>query len=209
MATTFIGIDAAWKPQNSSGVAIARGSSEEATLVDLAYPDTHADVAAVVEKFLGENTVVCIDAPLIATNPRGTCRDCERDIGREFGRFHASAHVMNQPKFESYGLGHLVRMLENLGFSHGVEAKHIRTDDLRMFEVYPHPAHIRLFDRKRIIGYKRGRGVAQQRAGLAELRELTAQLAIDHDPRLCPGPQGRAFLSERFFRTERKGSETV
>jgi len=64
-----------------------------------------------------------------------------------------------------------------------------------MFEVYPHPAHIRLFDRSAIIRYKRKCGVAQQRAGLSELRDLTAKLAVDRDPRLCAGFHGRAFLS--------------
>jgi predicted RNase H-like nuclease len=196
MATTFIGIDASWKAAKPSGVAIAQGSSEEATLAAFVYPETHAELAAVVQKFQSENTIVCLDAPLIATNPLGTCRDCERDIGREFGRFDASAHVMNQPKFEMYGLGNLVQTLENLGFSHGVEGSRIQTDGLRMFEVYPHPAHIRLFERKAIIRYKRKRhrGVELQRAGLAELRDLTMRLA-DRDPRLHPGPAGRAFLS--------------
>jgi predicted RNase H-like nuclease len=195
MATTFIGIDASWKTANPSGIAIARGSSEEATLTALIYAQTHADVAAIVQSFRSENTIVSIDAPLIATNAIGN-RNCEASISREFGRFHASAHSMNRPKFELYGLGHLVQRLEDLGFSHGVEGDHIRTDGLRIFEIYPHPAHIRLFDRDAIIRYKAKHGAVQRRAGLSELRNLTAQLAIDRDPRLCPGPDGRAFLSE-------------
>jgi predicted RNase H-like nuclease len=194
MATTFIGIDASWKTANPSGVAIAHGSSEKATLTALVYAQTHADVAAVVQKYRSENTLVSIDAPLIATNAVGN-RGCEARISHEFGRFHASAHSMNQPKFELYGLGHLVQTLNDLGFSHGVEGNHIRTDGLRMFEVYPHPAHIRLFDLDTIIRYKPKHGAAQQRAGLAELRDLTARLALDRDPRLCPGPDGRTFLS--------------
>jgi predicted RNase H-like nuclease len=65
-----------------------------------------------------------------------------------------------------------------------------------MFEVYPHPAHIRLFDRDSIIRYKPKYRSAQQRVGLAELGGLTAHFAFDRDPRLCPGCDGRAFLSK-------------
>jgi predicted RNase H-like nuclease len=194
MATTFIGIDASWKASNPSGVAVARGSREEATLTALRYATTHADVVGLVQEFRTDNTILSIDAPLIATNAFGN-RSCETSISREFGQFHASAHSMNRPKFELYGLGHLVQRLEELGFSHGVEGGHIRTDGLRMFEVYPHPAHIRLFDRDIIIRYKRRYGAAQQRIGLSELCGLTAQLAVDRKPRLCPGREGRVFLS--------------
>src|SRR5258706_6622099 len=102
---------------------------------------------------------------------------------------------MNLPKFERYGLGRLVGLLENLCFEHGIEGDRIRTDGLRMFEVYPHPAHIRLFDRDAIVRYKSRYGVAQRRVGLCELRDLTAQLAIGDGPRLDPGNDGRAFLS--------------
>lgn len=38
------------------------------------------------------------------------------------------------------------------------------------FEVYPHPAHVVLFDLQRIIKYKKGT-VAQRRAGLTQLRQ--------------------------------------
>src|SRR5947209_1840005 len=129
MATTFIGIDASWKSSKPSGLAVARGSREKATLTALRYADTHSDVAAVVKKFRSDNTILSIDAPLIATNLFGN-RSCETSISREFGRFHASAHSMNQPKFDLYGLRHLVQTLEDLGFSHGVEDGHIRTDGL-------------------------------------------------------------------------------
>jgi hypothetical protein len=107
MATTFIGIDAAWKADKPSGVAIGYGTSDEATITALVYPKTHAAVADVVREVCSENTIVCIDAPLIATNAVGN-RDCESKISREFWRFHASAHSMNRPKFELYGLGHFV-----------------------------------------------------------------------------------------------------
>lgn len=195
MLTTFIGIDASWKAGKPSGVAVARGSRFEATLSALIYAQKHDDVAAIVQEYRSETTIVAIDAPLVVTNPAGTCRNCERSIGQVFGRFGASAHTMNLPKFERYGLGRLVGLLENLGFEHGIDGAGVRTDGLRMFEVYPHPAHIRLFGRQRIVRYKSKYGVAQQRVGLCELRDLTAQLSTCDGPSLEPGADGRAFLS--------------
>jgi len=194
MVTTFIGIDASWTMSKPSGVAIAHGTAAEATISRLAHAPTHKDVAAIVEDYRSGNTIVAIDAPLVVTNLAG-CRDCERQIGREFSRFHASAHAMNRPRFDRYGLGGLVETLENLGFRHGVVGSEICSDGLRMFEVYPHPAHIRLFDRKTIIRYKKG-AVAQKRVGLVELRNLTVRVACDRDPCLNPGRQGTAFLAE-------------
>ena len=47
-----------------------------------------------------------------------------------------------------------------------------------IIEVYPHPAHVVLFDRSRIIKYKKGR-VAARREGLNELRRsISDQLGI-------------------------------
>ncbi len=176
-------------------MAVAHGSHSGATLSALIYAPTHDDVAAIVQKYQSETTIVTIDAPLVVTNPAGTCRNCERRISQEFGRFGASAHTMNLPRFEQYGLGGLVRSLETLGFEHGIEGDRIRTDGLRMFEVYPHPAHIRLFNRDKIVRYKSKYGVLQQRVGLGELRDLSMQLSIGNGPRLDPGTDGRAFLS--------------
>ncbi|MBV9070052.1 MAG: DUF429 domain-containing protein [Acidobacteria bacterium] len=196
ISVTFIGIDASWKATNPSGVAIAEGTIAEATIVQWVHAATYDDVADIVKEYRSENaTIVAIDAPLVVTNPEG-CRECERHIGRAFSHFHASAHTMNRPRFERYGLGRLVEGLEKLGFRHGVEGDEVHAGGLHMFEVYPHPAHIRLFDRSNIIRYKKGR-VAQKRLGLGELRNLTAELAApDRDPRLDPGIEGASFLAQ-------------
>jgi predicted RNase H-like nuclease len=195
MSMTFIGIDASWKATKPSGVAIVQGTAAEGTILRLVHAETHADVADIVNDYRSATTILAVDAPLVVTNPEG-CRECERGIGREFSRFHASAHAMNRPRFERYGLGGLVERLESLGFRHGVEGDDICTDGLRMFEVYPHPAHIRLFDRDSIIRYKKGK-VAQKRAGLGEVRALTAQLeGADRDPTLHAGAAGSVFVAE-------------
>ena len=58
------------------------------------------------------------------------------------------------------------------------------------FEVYPHPAHVVLFGRRRIIKYKKG-PVASRRIGLAEFRReikqriLRASGSLRSTDRLC------------------------
>jgi len=48
--------------------------------------------------------------------------------------------------------------------------KHIQQRGRWFFEVYPHPAHVVLFERNRIIKYKKGR-IHFRRLGLSELRD--------------------------------------
>jgi predicted RNase H-like nuclease len=63
----------------------------------------------------------------------------------------------------------LKRLLES-GWNHDVNPAVDRGRVGRwLFEVYPHPAHVVLFDLPRIIKYKKG-PLAQRRAGLKELQ---------------------------------------
>ena len=53
----------------------------------------------------------------------------------------------------------------------------------RQLEIFPHPAHVVLFKRQRIIKYKKGT-VAQRRAGLKELADNIFLHLLDGDPPL-------------------------
>jgi predicted RNase H-like nuclease len=71
----------------------------------------------------------------------------------------------------------LVRELAKEGFRHDFQIDQAKQQAGRwIFEVYPHPAMVRLFHLKRIIKYKKGT-VSQKRAGLAEYRSHLEALA--------------------------------
>jgi predicted RNase H-like nuclease len=73
-------------------------------------------------------------------------------------------------------------MLQQKGFSHDPNPTKDKFRAGRwFFEVYPHPAHVVLFNLDRIIKYKRVR-VAQKRKGLQELRDYIALKLLSGEP---------------------------
>lgn len=186
--TTFVGIDFAWQSErNASGVAIARGEGTKASIVEV-IPGLHGlnEIAALIERFATANTVVAVDAPLIIRNTTGR-RPCESEISRRFGAMHASTHSSNLTLYPVPSTHELVRRLEHAGFRHHVG--HERQGAGRwFFEVYPHPAHIILFELKSIIKYK-AKSRRPRSLRMTEFARLHALLAsLEHaEPALAPG----------------------
>src|SRR6266508_1853248 len=148
MTRTFIGVDLAWQGnKNHSGVAIAMETIGGAALTHVSSGLTSFEaVADFIDAYSTENTVVAIDAPLVITNPTG-CRRCERLVSKKFGARHASAHSTNLNRYPGGGPAALVEMLANRGFDHDLDLDRARKLDGRwIFEVYPHPAQVVLFD---------------------------------------------------------------
>lgn len=107
---------------------------------------------------------------MIVANDKGQ-RCCETQIGRKFGHANASAHTTNLARIKSRQSRLLVDSLKEMGWSHDVAASQgAERPGKWMFEVYPHPAHIVLFDLPKIISYKKGK-LCHKRAGLSEFRE--------------------------------------
>ena len=126
---------------------------------------TDEEILACVEQHRQPTTVVGIDAPIIAPNPRGTGRPCDRDVTRVFGRYHAGAYPANREKCRR--AIRLSRELQRLGFNPDPELVP-RKPGCWQLEVFPHPAQIVFFHLPRILKYKKGR-VAERRAGLKQL----------------------------------------
>jgi predicted RNase H-like nuclease len=176
-AETFIGVDLAWKTDgNHSGIAVLVGDKRQAQLSALAEDLLSMEgVVHFIASHAAANTVVAVDASLVVRNQTGQ-RPCETLISKQFGRFHASCHTSNLTKVHTDAGMRLVRELTKLGFVHDFD---INTAKQRgghwLFEVYPHPAMVRLFGLDRIIAYKKG-PVAQKRLGLGILRRHVAAL---------------------------------
>lgn len=168
---TFIGVDLAWQSnKNHSGGAVLRGDQLGLTLHALSSGlKSLGDVEEFIRIHTGVDTVVAVDAPLIIENENGQ-RPCETEVSRRFGAAHAGAHTSNLRLYPNPLSVRLARDLESQGFAHCPEPYKRRTHGKWFFEVYPHPAHVVLFERTRIIKYKKGR-VATRRNGLAEFRQ--------------------------------------
>jgi predicted RNase H-like nuclease len=92
-----LGIDLAWgqgrpgvAPNESGVVAVDR----DGTIVDAGWTRGVDDTAAWVERWATADAVAMIDAPLVVPNATGM-RECEKEIGRRYGRWKVSANASN------------------------------------------------------------------------------------------------------------------
>jgi hypothetical protein len=98
----------------------------------------------------GGSAVVGVDAPLVIRNRTGI-REAERELNREFRRYHAA----NLGRPFARNVLSFSRKLTDLGFCHGADIR-ARQGGRFQIEVHPHAATVNLFDLPRIVKYKRG-----------------------------------------------------
>lgn len=161
------GIDLAWGTRARTGLAL---TDEAGALLRSASVTTDEEIA----DFLRDSAlaVIAIDAPIIVTNSLGM-RECERDLSRDFRKFHAGTHPtnMSQPSMQPEPRAF------QLCTRHRWNADHRLTPDVATpiaLEVYPHSSMVGLFSRDRILEYKArsGRTPEMRRAQFIELIDL-------------------------------------
>lgn len=184
MTVRFLGLDLAWSDRNPSGLAAL---DEHGRLVDV-RADLRDDAAilAWIRAQLGDCGAIGVDMPTIVRNLDGI-RPCERELGAAFRRAHAAPHPANLRRFPDGGRArHLIDALRPTGV---IETLDVRPYDRRIvaLEIFPHPAHVRLFALERIFRYKKKArawpGVlaewSRYRAALATLAAADPPLVLD------------------------------
>ena len=179
----FIGIDLAWGERNLTGFAVLEWSNKKrgVRLTNSSLVHTDEDIRHAVKRAAGEtDCLLAIDAPIIAPNEGGTMRACDREVTRDFGRYHAGTYPANRERCARPI--RLRKVLERDGYS---PDPHLPSSGpcRRQLEIFPHPAHVVLFRRERIIKYKKG-SVSEKRAGLNELVENIRHHLCHEDPPL-------------------------
>jgi predicted RNase H-like nuclease len=178
----FVGVDLGWygKP---SGLASLEWDGRELIQRKLGRLERQDEILGWIDSETGkENAVVGVDAPLVIANETGI-RPAERDLNRDFRRFHAGCHPANRSRPFAPHVVEFSHRLESLGFAHGTSIQP-RQDGRFQVEVHPHAAMITLFGLDRIVKYKRG--PRQQRAReLRRLRTLILDRLSAADPALC------------------------
>lgn len=180
-----IGLDLAWSRRNLTGGAVIVDGELVAACSDLT-DDAH--IVGWVGTWLGEGDagVIAVDAPLCVPNQAGR-RLCETLLGEEWHWAHARPYPSNRGLFAKFGVRgeDLVRKLHDA--YQFVEAAPIEPTPSGRFvcEVYPHPAHVSLFDLPAILKYKRKTGRSYESCW-AELERYQALLGTlqDGDPPL-------------------------
>ena len=125
--------------------------------------------------------VVAIDAPLLYTEDRWV----EREIGRCFGKYKASAHSPHPHVKAGRKAGiELGEALEPKGFRlYPEQLLNGDRDGRHAVEVYPHTIHVRLFKLCERILYKKGR-VHVRRQGMLEYQVHLGNLLDRVTPRV-------------------------
>lgn len=173
----FLGLDLAWKVDgNNSAIAVLTGDEHVIQLKTISDElRSLLDIESFVEAHSGPTTVLAVDASLVVKNVTGQ-RRCETLIGKLFGRYHASCHTTNLARPYAPTGERLIGALKSHGFVHDFDLDSTQHRGGRwLFETYPHPSMVRLFDLNRIIAYKKG-AVAKKRAGLRTLQNHLLRL---------------------------------
>jgi predicted RNase H-like nuclease len=184
--TRLLGLDLAWSEHHPSGVAAL---DAEGRLLDV-RADVYGDdeLLAWVRAWRGERGVIGIDMPTVVRNETGS-RRCEKELAQEFARHHAAPHPANLGRPLFCDGGRARRLLDALATDRIVEDTVIAANDARTIaiEVFPHPAHVRLFARSTIFRYKKKSRPwpkvldewAAYRAALASLADADPPLHLD------------------------------
>ena len=163
----YIGLDLAWGERARTGLAVL---DPEGRLVWSASVVIDDEIA----RHLGDvgdtdGVVAAIDAPLVVVNETGQ-RACEREVGRDFGRYSAGAYPANRGNAAFNPEPRGARLARRFGWD--VDPA-VRPGPGRgvAIEVYPHPAMVSLFGLDRVIPYKgkKGRDVAARQAAFTSL----------------------------------------
>jgi predicted RNase H-like nuclease len=183
----FLGLDLAWSTKNPSGLAAL---DERGAVLDArADVVADADVLAWIRANARATTVLGIDMPTIVPNATGA-RPCEAELRAVFGRAHAGPHPANRERPDFRDGGRARRLLDALEADGFEERLDLGPRERGRFalEVFPHPAHVRLFARETIFRYKKkqGRSWPEVWAGWAEYRAALDGLAGAEPPLTVP-----------------------
>jgi predicted RNase H-like nuclease len=158
------GIDLAWGNRARTGVAL---TDEHGALIKSASVTTDEQIA----NFLSGSSpaVIAIDAPIIVTNASGM-RECERDLSKDFRRFHAGTHPTNTSRPSMQPEPRAKRLVQAHGWSTDVALSPGLMSPVAL-EVYPHSSMVGLFGLDRVLEYKAksGRTLEMRRTQFTEL----------------------------------------
>ncbi|WP_193311360.1 DUF429 domain-containing protein [Georgenia satyanarayanai] len=166
-----IGIDLAWNTRRRTGLAAV---DDAGALVASASAVSDAEIDGWLDGLSAPVVTVAIDAPLVVRNPTGM-RECERLVGKAYGRYDASCHASNR-SISYFDPPRAWTLAERHGWVTD-PARRGSTALPAAVEVYPHAAMVGLFGLGRILKYKSGRVLTRQEA-LLELLRLMEGVAV-------------------------------
>lgn len=196
----FFGVDLAFVSTNPTGLCIL---DDQGQYVGSDYLSSDEDIASVIGRHVQrDGNVIVVDGPLVCTNASGQ-RSCEKEVGRRYGGRGASCHSSNIRNLAGQRGPRFLEVLKTHcpPTTCRVDAQQTSEGLWPVIEAYPHPAHLELFQLRRIIKYKKGtagekqRGLQKYMGKLRGLARSTPSLQVESIPFLqqdVMGLKGRA-----------------
>jgi predicted RNase H-like nuclease len=190
----FLGVDLAWgvgteeRPANRSGVvALESDGTISAAGWTIGLTETRAWLGAQADY---GDVLAFVDAPLLVLNPVGA-RECEREVGRRYGRFQVYANSTNLASKHRAGMI-LREALEEDGWTYDDGTGGPRSLSRVLSECYPYTAIVGAeelgYDRERprykrfTKGLRSAEGWPIKTAACDELISRVARLSDAHPP---------------------------
>ncbi len=153
----FVGIDLAWSERNKTGLAILEGDKKSARLISSDILSSDKDIIEYVKTNVKDkNAFIAVDCPLIVPNKKGR-RIAEEVVGNLFRKYDAGAHPANRERLSSWTGKirgeEITKLLIKENFSHDPYIKKFE-NKRKVFEIYPHPSMVVLFNLDKILRYK-------------------------------------------------------
>ena len=155
----FIGLDLAWSERNRTGGAVIR-DGELIAATGLLTDDAAIEAFVAAHLPDGADAVIGIDAPLRVPNQSGR-RRADHEVSVAWQRFEAGAYPANRTLLARNGVVRgealVERLAQRFGFCQTAPIEQ-RAGGRFMCEVFPHPAHVALFELPTTLKYKRKPG---------------------------------------------------
>lgn len=151
-----MGIDLAWSPKNYSGIAILEGNKSKGVVTKAETVLSDQEILLNVMNLNSQPALIAIDSPLIVPNQVGR-REAEKITGHLFRKYNAGAHPSNRVRLSQWSGTirgeEITNQIVSLGITH---SPHITQYEKtrKVFEVYPHPSMVVLFNLEKILRYK-------------------------------------------------------
>ncbi len=198
MPSALIGLDLAWSPRNTTGLALGlltpATPEHPATLevVHLAVVLSNEEILGAIGAWLAEtgaeSAVCAIDAPLVVPNLSGS-RWADRLATRLLGPFKAGVYPANRNWLGKYGGERIWDLADTLcrelAFAYPAADQPLPQQSLA--EVYPHAVQLAAFGLTERLKYKSGGDRAALERDMGRLRKGLGSLA-GADPALTPHP---------------------
>lgn len=184
------GIDLAWGTRAPTGIALTDAGG---ALLRSASVTTDAEIADFLDG--STPTVIAMDAPIIVSNATGM-RSCERELSRDFRRFHAGTHPTNSSQQSMQPQPRAWRLAHDHGWSTDHRAAPSASTPIAL-EVYPHSSMVGLFDLEQVLGYKAkpGRTPDMRQAEFLTLIRLM-ETHCDHSMRLTTNTRWQELVAQ-------------